>query len=151
MGTISITDADSENDINTQGNNVNNFYTQGVGYLILNNINMPASDDTAKQMKEEGVVGIFANTTSPSDDAFADNENLWYVSSVSTQSGENMGNALVDYFNTHENWDRNGNGKVDDILLQGIQTFSDTINRSAYMSCNNLEGAGYELASWHRW
>ena len=25
-GTISITDADSENDINTQGNNVNNFY-----------------------------------------------------------------------------------------------------------------------------
>ena len=76
-GTISITDADSENDINTQGNNVNNFYTQGVKYLILNNINMTATDDIAKQMKEEGVVGIFANTTSPSDDAFADNENLW--------------------------------------------------------------------------
>lgn len=145
-GTISITDADSENDINTQGNNVNNFYTQGVKYLILNNINMPASDDIAKQMKEEGVVGIFANTTSPSDDAFADNENLWYVSSVSTQSGENMGNAIVDYFNTHENWDRNGNGKVDYILLQGIQTFSDTINRSSY-SLATIEGAGYELGS----
>ena len=145
-GTISITDADSENDINTQGNNVNNFYTQGVKYLILNNINMTATDDIAKQMKEEGVVGIFANTTSPSDDAFADNENLWYVSSVSTQSGENMGNAIVDYFNTHENWDRNGNGKVDYILLQGIQTFSDTINRSSY-SLATIEGAGYELGS----
>ena len=97
-------------------------------------------------MKEEGVVGIFANTTSPSDEAFANNENLWYVSSVSTQSGENMGNALVEYFNTHENWDRNGNGKVDFILLQGIQTFSDTINRSSY-SLATIEGAGYELGT----
>lgn len=145
-GTISITDADSENDINIQGNNVNNFYTQGVKYLVLNNINNAATDDIANQMKEEGVVGIFANTTSPSDEAFANNENLWYVSSVSTQSGENMGNALVEYFNTHENWDRNGNGKVDFILLQGIQTFSDTINRSSY-SLATIEGAGYELGT----
>ncbi|MDO4323240.1 MAG: substrate-binding domain-containing protein [Lachnospiraceae bacterium] len=145
-GTITITDADSENDITVQGNNVSNFYTQGVKYLILNNINNAASDEIVNQMKDEGVIGIFANTTSPSDAAFESNENLWYVSSVSTQSGENMGNALVDYFNTHENWDRNGNGKVDFILLQGILTFSDTINRSSY-SLATIEGAGYELGS----
>ena len=145
-GTISISDADSENDINTQENNVNNFYTQNVKYLVLNNINNAAADDIAGKMKDEGVVGIFANTTSPSDAAFENNENLWYVSSVSTQSGENMGNALVDYFNTHDNWDRNGNGKVDYILLQGMQTFSDTINRSSY-SLATIEGAGYELGT----
>lgn len=145
-GTIAISDADSENDINVQGNNLNNFYTQGVKYLVLNNINNPAADEISNKMKEEGVVGIFANTTSPSEAAFENNENLWYVSSVSTQSGQNMGDALAEYFNTHENWDRNGNGKVDFILLQGIQTFSDTINRSSY-SLAAIEAAGYELGT----
>ena len=125
---------------------MSNFYTQGVKYLVLNNINNAASDQIAAKMGEEGVIGIFANTTSPSDAAFEANENLWYVSSASTQSGENMGNALVEYFDSHENWDRNGNGKVDFILLQGMQTFSDTINRSSY-SLAAIEAAGYELGS----
>lgn len=145
-GTISVTTADSQNDITVQDQNVSNFYTQGVKYLVLNNINNAATDEIAKQMGEEGVIGIFANTTSPSEAAFAANENLWYVSSVSEQSGQNMGKALVDYFNGTENWDKNGNGKVDYILLQGMATFSDTINRSSY-SLAELEAAGYELGS----
>ena len=53
---------------------------------------------------------------------------------------------IVEYFNTHDNWDRNGNGKVDFILLQGMQTFSDTINRSSY-SLATIEAAGYELGT----
>lgn len=143
-GTIKISDADSQNDITVQDNNFNNFLTQKPKYLVINNINNSAADSIAKTCTDNGIVAIFANTTSPSDDAFAQNENLWYVSSVSTQSGENMGNAIAEYFNTHENWDRNGNGKVDFILLQGMQTFSDTINRSSY-SLAAIEGAGYEL------
>lgn len=145
-GTITVTTADSQNDITVQDQNVSNFYTQGVKYLVLNNINNAATDEIAAKMGEEGVVGIFANTTSPSDAAFEQNENLWYVSSASTQSGENMGKALVDYFNSTEDWDKNGNGKVDFILLQGMPTFSDTINRSSY-SLAEIEAAGYELGT----
>lgn len=143
-GTIKITDADSQNDITVQDGNFNNFLTQKPKYLVINNINNPAADSIADTCTQNGIIPIFANTTSPTDQAFEKNENLWYVSSVSEQSGENMGNAIVDYFKTHENWDRNGNGKVDYILLQGMQTFSDTINRSSY-SLATIEGAGYEL------
>ncbi|MCC8065682.1 MAG: substrate-binding domain-containing protein [Clostridiales bacterium] len=145
-GTISVTMADSQNDITVQDQHVSNFYTQGVDYLVLNNVNNAAADSIAAEMGEEGVVGIFVNTNAPSDEAFEANENLWYVSSVSTQSGENMGNALVEYFENNDGWDRNGNGKVDFILLQGMQTFSDTINRSSY-SLAAIEAAGYELGS----
>lgn len=145
-GTINVITADSQNDITVQDQNVSNFYTQGVKYLVLNNINNAEADNIAKKMGEEGVVGIFANTTAPSDAAFEANPDLWYVSSASEQSGQNMGDALVNYFNTTENWDRNGNGKVDFILLQGMQTFSDTINRSSY-SLAAVEAAGYELGS----
>ena len=145
-GTISITDADSQNDIATQDNNLNNFITQKPKYLVINNINNPAADTIAATCTENGIIPIFANTTSPSDEAFEANPDLWYVSSVSEQSGENMGNAIVEYFNTHDNWDRNGNGKVDFILLQGMQTLSDTINRSSY-SLATIEAAGYELGT----
>ncbi len=145
-GTITVTTADSQNDITIQDQNVSNFYTQGVKYLVLNNINNAEADNIAAKMGEQGVIGIFANTTPPSDAAFEANENLWYVSSASEQSGQNMGAALVDYFNNTENWDKNGNGKVDFILLQGMPTFSDTINRSSY-SLAALEEAGYVLGS----
>lgn len=145
-GTVSVTDADSQNDTTIQDNNMNNFFTQKPKYFVLNNINNAATSKIVDQCKEQGVITIFANTTSPSDDDFANYEDLWYVSSASTQSGENMGNAISDYFSSHDNWDRNGNGKVDFILLQGMPTFSDTINRSSY-SLQAIEQAGFTLGT----
>lgn len=145
-GTVSVTDADSQNDTTIQDNNMNNFFTQKPKYFVLNNINNAATSKIVDQCKEQGVITIFANTTSPSDDDFANYEDLWYVSSASTQSGENMGNAITDYFSSHDNWDRNGNGKVDFILLQGMPTFSDTINRSSY-SLQAIEQAGFTLGT----
>lgn len=145
-GTVSITDADSQNDTTVQDNNMSNVFTQHPDYLVLNNINNAAISEIVEQCKTEGITTIFANTTSPSDDDFANYEDLWYVSSASEQSGQNMGTQLTDYFASHENWDRNGNGKVDFILLQGMPTFSDTINRSSY-SLAGIEAAGYELGT----
>lgn len=145
-GTIKITDADSQNDTTIQDNNMNNIFTQHPDFFVLNNINNAATSQIVQSCKSEGITTIFANTTSPSDDDFANYDDLWYVSSASEQSGENMGNEIVDYFKSHDNWDRNGNGKVDYILLQGIPTFSDTINRSSY-SLAQIEGAGYTLGT----
>ena len=70
-GTIKISDADSQNDITVQDNNFNNFLTQKPKYLVITNINNPAADSIAKTCTDNGIVAIFANTTSPSDDAFA--------------------------------------------------------------------------------
>ena len=145
-GTVKITDADSQNDTTVQDNNMNNFITQKPNYIVLNNINNAATSQIVDTITDAGITAIFANTTPPSDDDFAKHDNLWYVSSASEQSGENLGNQLVDYFKSHDNWDRNGDGKVDFILLQGMQTFSDTINRSSY-SLATIEAAGYTLGT----
>ena len=143
-GTISVSDADSQSDINAQNNNMNNFFTQGVDYLILNSLNLTGMSQEAQVCKAAGVTTIYANTSSPSDEDFENYEDLWFVSSETTQAGINMGNQLVEYFENHENWDRNGNGKVDFILLQGDTSFSATIDRSSY-SLATIEAAGYEL------
>lgn len=145
--TISISDADSTNDQTVQTDNMNNFFTQNVDYLVLNNINNGGISQIVNQCKAKGVTTIFANTTSPSDEDFKNYDKLWYVSSDSTQSGVNMGTAIVNYVKEHKDtWDRNGNGKLDYILLQGMATFSDTINRSSY-SLATIEAAGIPLGS----
>ena len=51
-GTIEISDADSQNDIATQDNNLNNFITQKPKYLVINNINNPAADTIAATCTE---------------------------------------------------------------------------------------------------
>lgn len=145
-GTVEVTDADSQNDTSVQDNNTNNFLTQKPNFIVVNNINNAAADQIVETITGEGITAIFANTTAPSDEAFEKTDDLWYISSASEQSGQNMGNQIVDYFNGNENWDRNGNGKVDFILLQGMPTFSDTINRSSF-SLETIEAAGYELGT----
>ena len=143
-GTITITDADSTNDVSTQTSNMNNFFTQGVDYLVLNNINTGAITEICDQIQAEGCYGIFANTDTPSDEDFAKNDKLYSVSSVATQSGTIMGEALAEYWQAHPEADRNGNGKLDYVMLRGIQGHYDTTVRSQY-SVQALEDAGIEV------
>ncbi len=142
-GTIKVVDADSLNDVATQTSNINNFYTQGVDYLVLNNINNNAIAEIIEQAKEEGVTLIFANTNSPTDEEFAMYDKVYHVSSVAEQSGTIIGEALAKYWNEHPEADRNGNGKLDYIMLLGIQGHYDTEVRSAN-SLKALEDAGIE-------
>ena len=143
-GTITITDADSTNDVSTQTSNMNNFFTQGVDYLVLNNINTGAITEICDQIQAEGCYGIFANTDTPSEEDFAKNDKLYSVSSVATQSGTIMGEALAEYWQAHPEADRNGNGKLDYVMLLGIQGHYDTTVRSQY-SVQALEDAGIEV------
>ncbi len=143
-GAISIVDADSQNDTATQTNNMNNMFSKDVDYFVLNNINTGAIDDICDQILAQGCYGIFANTDSPSDENFAKNEKLYSVSSVATQSGDIMGEAIVDYWNANPDADRNGNGKLDYIMLLGIQGHYDTTVRSQY-SVQKIADAGIEM------
>lgn len=144
-GTIEITDADSNNDAATQTNNINNMFTQGVKYLVLNNINTNAISEICEQAKAEGVTTIFANTDSPSDEDFANYENLYLVTSRATQSGTIMGEAVAKYWKEHPEADRNGNGKLDYIMLLGFTWHYDTRVR-AENSIKAVEDAGIETS-----
>lgn len=142
-GPVKVIDADSLNDVPTQTSNMNNFYTQGVKYLVVNNINTNAIAEMIEQAKEEGVTLIFANSNSPTDEEFEIYENVYHVSSVATQSGTIMGEALVKYWNEHPEADRNGNGKLDYVMLLGLQGHYDTEVRASY-SLQALADAGIE-------
>lgn len=143
-GTIEISSADSQGAIETQTSNMNNFYSQGVDYMVLNNLNTSAISDLCALAAEEETTLIFANTDSPSDEDFETYDNIYFVSSAAEQSGIIMGEALRDYWNEHPEADRNGNGKLDYIMLLGLQGSYDTIMRST-KSIGVLEEAGIEV------
>lgn len=144
-GPVKVVDADSLNDVATQTSNMNNFYTQNVKYLVVNNINNNAIGEMIEQAKEKDVTLIFANSNSPTDEQFQTYDKVYHVSSVATQSGTIMGEALVKYWNEHPEADRNGNGKLDYIMLLGIQGHYDTEVRASY-SVQALNDAGIETS-----
>lgn len=143
-GKIKVVDADSLNDVATQTSNMNNFYTQGVNYLVLNNINTNAISEIVAQAKEKDTTIIFANTNSPSDEDFASFDKVYHVSSVATQSGTIIGEQIAKYWKEHSEADRNGNGKLDYVMLLGIQGHYDTTVRSEY-SVQAIKDAGIEV------
>lgn len=156
-GTVKVSSADSQGTIETQTSNINNFYTQGVDFLVVNNINTSAISEMCAQAEKEGVTLFFANTDSPSDEDFAAHPNTYFVSSRAEQSGIIMGEALLEYWNAHPEADRNGNGTLDYIMLLGMQGNYDTLMRStksvevltnAGVSVNCI--GGEQLCDWSR-
>lgn len=138
---FNLTEADSQNDIATQTNNVNSLYTKGVDYMVVNNINTSGIADLILQAKEAGVTLIFANTDSPTDEEFELYENVYHVSSVATQSGTIIGEQLATYWEANPDADRNGNGEMDYIMLLGLQQHYDTQVRAQY-SVEAIQEAG---------
>lgn len=129
-GTIQVNSADSQGAIETQTSNVSNFYTQGVKYLVLNNLNTNAISEICNDADENDVTLIIANSDSPSDEDFEKHEDLYFISSQAELSGRIMGEALAEYWNANPSADRNGNGKLDYIMLLGQQGVYDTLMRS---------------------
>ena len=125
-GAIKVIDADSTNDTSVQTNNVNNFYTQGVDYMVINNINTNAKAEMIEQAKEKGVTLVFANSDSPSEEEFALYDNVYHVSSAAEQSGTIIGEQIAAYWKAHPEADRNGDGKLNYVMLLGLQQHYDT-------------------------
>lgn len=69
----------------------------------------------------------------------------WYVGANSLQSGVFQAQMVLDYLKKFKNnFDRNGNGKLDVIVLQGEKTHQDTLNRTQAV-INSIFESGYNL------
>lgn len=144
-GSFDLSDADSMNDVPTQTNNLNNMLTQGREYIVINNINDNDVDNVIQGIIDQGSKVVMANCSAASDETYAANEGkLYLVTSQATQSGTIMGEKLAEYWAAHPEADRNGNGKLDYIMLLGIQTHYDTIVRAQY-SIEAVQDAGIEV------
>jgi methyl-galactoside transport system substrate-binding protein len=142
-GIITIHEADSQGDIATQTSNVNNMYTQGINFLAVNNINIQGKTQLIQQAKTNNAAILFVNTDSPSDAEFQLYDKVYHISSVAEQSGQIMAKHAIKYWNAHPEADRNGNGKLDYVMLLGLADHYDTLVRAKY-SIEGIQEAGIQ-------
>lgn len=127
---IEIDAADSQFDMATQTNNINNLLTKGVDYLCINNINPNASGDYINRAKEKDIPIIFVNCDSPNEEALMSYDKVYHISSAAEQSGYIQGDLASEYWAANQGADRNGNGKMDYIMLVGMQGNYDSKMRT---------------------
>ena len=83
-------------------------------------------------------------------------DRLYYVGADAFQSGTFQGEMATDYFKEHPEADRNGDGSIQYVVLEGEAGHQDAIIRTEYsvdtMIMNGilLDKVGYAIANWNR-
>ncbi len=123
--------------------------------LVVNIVERSSASKIIDMAKEADVPVLFFNRQ-PLDMDMARWDKLYYVGLDGISSGRMQGELVVDYFKGHPKMDKNRNGKIDYIMLQGQYNHQDTILRSKY-SIEAIKAAGIELnelaretANWQR-
>ena len=83
-------------------------------------------------------------------------DKLYYVGADAFQSGTLQGEMATEYFKAHPEADRNGDGSIQYVVLEGEAGHQDAIIRTEYsvdtMISNGilLDKVGYAIANWNR-
>ncbi len=147
--------ADSQNDQNTQNEQVDGFISNGVNVLIINPVNRMEAQPIIDQAKAANIPVVFINRE-PAPEMLASYERAYYVGAKAEESGTQSGELLAEYFKTHPEADKNHDGKLQFILLKGENGHQDMILRSKY-SVEAIKNAGIEpveiasaIANWDK-
>ena len=141
---LELAEYDAENDLLRQLSQVRNFLTVYRGQaLMVNPVDAQNGEAVLRAARKANVPVIFFNRR-PSQGALDTYNKAWYVGSNPELSGLYQAQILTDYLENNINWDKNGNGKLDYLLIKGERNHADTQGRSAAFR-EGMRAAGYEL------
>ena len=147
---VKIDIQDGQNDQTHENDVVATQVTQGVNVLAVNPVQADIIDPVLKSAQDAKLPIVFFNKQ-PSDAVMNSYDKAYYVGAKAEDSGTMMGTILVNYFKAHPEADKNGDGKVQYVLLTGENNHQDAIARSLY-SQKTLQDAGlisgFDINSW---
>jgi methyl-galactoside transport system substrate-binding protein len=130
-GSVEILSTDTQVDIAIQANNINTLLAKQVDYLCINNISPNDSASMIAKAKAQDIPVLFINCTSPTEEELNSYDKVYHISSAAEQSGWIQGDAVSTYWNANPSVaDRNGNGKLDYVMLVGMQGNYDSQMRT---------------------
>ena len=109
---------DSQNNQATQNEQVDMMISKGVKALAINLVDPQAAPTIISKAKEADMPIVFFNKE-PSAEALASYDKAWYVGTASEEAGIIQGKIVVDTWNANSAWDKNGDGKIQYVLLKG--------------------------------
>ncbi len=133
---------DSQNKQATQSEQVDTYITKGVNALAINPVDLTAAAPLIEKAKAASLPIVFLNRQ-PSDTDIASYDKAYYVGADAKQSGTMSGEIIADYFKAHKDADKNGDGKIQYVMLQGEPGHQDATLRSQAAPAA-IEAAGFQ-------
>ena len=133
---------DSQNKQPTQNEQVDTFITKGVNALAINPVDRTAAGPLIEKAKAKKLPIVFLNRE-PEKADMANYDKVWYVGAKAEQSGTQSGEIIADYFKANPKADKNGDGKIQYVMLQGEPGHQDATLRTEY-SIKAIEAAGFK-------
>jgi methyl-galactoside transport system substrate-binding protein len=116
---------------------------KGVKALAINLVDPQAAPTIISKAKQADLPVIFFNKE-PSEEAMASYDKVWYVGTTSSESGVIQGKLIADAWKEHPEWDKNGDGKIQYVLLKGEPGHPDAEARTKY-SVETVVAEGIEV------
>ncbi len=109
---------DSENDQVKQNDQVDAAIQRQVDALAINLVDPASASFMINKIKPTGIPVIFFNKE-PSKEDMMLYDKAWYVGTLSEESGNIQGDIVVKAWTSNPAWDKNGDGKIQYVLLKG--------------------------------
>ena len=134
---------DSNGDQGTLNNQVDGFITQGVDVLAINLVDPAAAGEIIGKAKAADIPLILFNKEA-TDGSMGDYDKVWYVGTDSKESGVIQGKMMAADIQANPEWDKNGDGKIQYVMLKGEAGHPDAEARTEW-SVKAIQEAGIEV------
>lgn len=133
---------DSQNNQSRQIEQIDTMIAKGVNILAINLVDPKSAPTVIDKAKAENLPVVFFNKE-PDEAAMQSYDNAWYVGTTSEESGVIQGEVMAEGWKANPNWDKNGDGKIQYVMLKGEPGHPDAEARTKY-SIETLNKAGIE-------
>ena len=129
---ITINVLDAKGSLNNQSNQVDKFVSQDYDVICVNMVDRTAASMIIDKAKAANIPIVFFNREPVEEDMERWNK-LYYVGSQAEQSGEMQANIIINaYKKDLKSIDKNGDGKIQYVMLEGEPGHQDTSIRTEY-------------------
>ena len=152
---IIVSTKSGNDDQQEQNEKVEEMIDAGCDVLCINLVDRTAPSRIIRMARNEDIPVIFFNREPVREDLMQW-EKLYYVGCDAEQSGIMQGEIAEEYIKSHPEVDKNQDGKIQYVLLEGEAGHQDAISRTEYsvktLMKNDviLEKLSYQLADWNR-
>ena len=140
---ITINAVDGQGQQATQNDQVDTFITQGYDVIAVNMVDRTAASVIIQKAQAAGIPVVFFNREPVAED-MAKWDQLYYVGAKAEESGTIQGEVAADYFKANPDADKNKDGKIQYVMLEGEPGHQDALLRTEY-SIKALEAAGFKV------
>lgn len=147
---------DSQSSQSIQNDQVDSFLSKDYNAICVNMVDRTAAATIVDKAKKAGIPLIFFNRE-PVEEDLQIWEKAYYVGADAAQSGTMQGKIISQaYRQNPKSIDKNGDGKIQYVMLEGEQDHQDSLLRTEY-SIKSIEDAGIRteklangIANWQR-